>query len=173
MRYHQLYAGLFLLIGVGACGAPAGNNATGNGSTEANAPQADEAASANQGAAAGNAAAAAETPVGPCPFATRGWAAEVMPSTGSERPSVAMNGEIRTDRTGRQPMISTLAERRAPAYVIELISDPTVEPQADRGWMTNGGVFEDYDPAFTHVAVRCGDAEIARVPIRPSQLRTQ
>ncbi|HYI47140.1 MAG TPA: hypothetical protein VEX35_01630 [Allosphingosinicella sp.] len=86
---------------------------------------------------------------------------------------MAINGEIRTDRTGRQPMISTLAEPRAPAYVIELISDPTVEPQADRGWMTNGGVFENYDPAFTHVAVRCGGAEIARVPIRPSQLRTQ
>jgi hypothetical protein len=169
-----LAAGIALLIGVGVgvgvggCGAPAGNSgmAAGNGAVQANAGAGAAAAPANLAAPAGNASAAAETPVGPCPFQTRGWTAEVSPPTGNERPSVGISGEARPDRTGRRAMIWTLSVPRPPAYVMELQSDATMTPDADRSWMITGGAFENYDPAFTHVAVRCADTEIARVPIR-------
>lgn len=163
MRRYELIAGTAFLICLEACGARSGNNVAtpANGAVQANANGTAGAAPAGNGSAA-------ETPVGPCPFPTRGWAAEVTESTEpGGRPSVAVNGEMRPDASGRRTMIFALGEPQAPAYVLELTSDATMEPDADRSWMATGAVYEDYDPAFTHVSVRCGGVEVARVPIRP------
>ena len=137
---------------------------------ESNRVDEEKAIAANAGAGDSTAAAnsAAETPVGPCPFATRGWEATI--STVSQpggKPAVALNGEVRPDKDGRMPMIFSIGIRQPPVLVLELLSDAEVEPQADRGWMTTGTVFEEYDPQYTHAAVRCAETEIARVPIRP------
>jgi hypothetical protein len=161
----------FVLAGCGGSGTDKGVAA---GSDQA-APAASNGSAAEANAAAlaaapvGNASASAETPVGPCPFATRGWEALIMPASApGEQPTVSINGEIRADSGGRQPMIFNLGERQPPLLVLELTSSAEVEPQADRGFMANGAVFPDYTPQYTHVAIRCANTEIARVPIRPA-----
>jgi hypothetical protein len=161
----------FAALCLAGCGGPGGNVANGGGDAAAGnanaATGADPAAAANGAAPAGNAT--AETPVGPCPFATRGWEALIMPaSMPGEQPTVSINGEVRADSAGRQPMMFNLGERQPPLLVLELTSSAEVEPKAERGFMSNGAVFPDYTPAFTHVAIRCADTEIARVPIRPA-----
>lgn len=122
------------------------------------------------GGGAPAAQASAETPVGPCPFATRGWEATVSPALQpGEKPSVSFNGEVRPDGSGRMPTIATLGEMKPPLLVLELLSFTDVEPQPDRGWIATGGVFEAYGPQYTHAAISCAGTEIIRVPIRPTQ----
>lgn len=150
------------------CLAGCGAQMESNGAGDEKAVAGELAAAGASQAPAGNAA--AETPVGPCPFATRGWEAMITtPMQEGEKAGVAINGEARPDQKGHGPMIFGLGIRRPPLLVLELTSDQTGEPWADRGWAWTGWVFEDYDPQYTHVAVRCADSEIARVPIRPAQ----
>ncbi|MET1113216.1 MAG: hypothetical protein ABWX67_16990 [Allosphingosinicella sp.] len=144
------------------CGAQMESNGAGEEmAVAANAGAGEPAAAANP---------AAETPAGPCPFATRGWEAMISAATQpGGKPAVALNGEVRPDKDGRMPMMSSIGDRRPPVLVLELLSDSEVEPQADRGWMTTGAVFEEYDPQYTHAAVTCAGAEIARVPIKAEE----
>jgi hypothetical protein len=144
--------------------AAAGNNQAAAAATSGASDNA--AAGANAAAPGGNASADAGTPVGPCPFATRGWTATILPGAPGEQTAVGMNGEIRADDAGRLPTISTQGRQQAPVYVIELLASPEAAPQPQRDWMPAAGLFESYTPAFTYAAVRCGGVEIARVPIR-------
>ncbi|HEX8238232.1 MAG TPA: hypothetical protein VF574_00650 [Allosphingosinicella sp.] len=158
-----------LALCLAGCGAPSqSNRAGGEPAVDGNASASAASAAGGEPAASANSAAA--TPVGPCPFATRGWVAEIVPaSEPGGKPAVALNGEARPDKDGRMPMMFALGVRRPPVLVLELSSDAAVEPQADRGWMTVGTVFEEHEPQYTHAAVRCADVEIARVPIRPAR----
>lgn len=153
-------ATIALTLCLAACGTPMESNGVGDDKAAAAAAGTDISAAAGNGAA--------ETPVGHCPFATGGWEATISPAfQPGEEPSVALNGEARPDKDGRMPMLFALGVRRPPLLVLELSSDSMVEPQADRGWMGVGAVFEDYDPKYTHAAISCAGLEIARVPIRP------
>lgn len=157
-----------LALCLAACGTQLESNGAGEEKVIAKAGAGNSTAAGAPQAAAGNSA--AETPAGACPFATRGWEATVFPpSQPEEKTNLALNFEARPDKECHMPMTFTLGVRRPPALVLELTSDHTGEPQANRGWMATGVAFEDYDPAYTHVAVRCADAEIARIPIPPAQ----
>jgi hypothetical protein len=148
------------------CGAQKEEGSAG-GSAAVDGGAGNLAAAALPPAPAGNEA--AETPVGSCPFATRGWQAAIVPaSKPGGTATVALNGEVRPDKGGRMPTVSTQGAMEAPALVLELSSDPAIDPQPDRGWSRAGAVFDAYYPNYTHAAVRCAGAEIARVPIAPA-----
>lgn len=163
-------ASIVLAFVLGGCGGSGGGNQAAGGNNQA-APSNGSAVGGNAAAPAAapgaNASASAEAPAGPCPFPTRGWRATLFPASPGEQAVVAVIAEVRPDAGGRMPTLSAVSERRAPTLVVELLSEPRATPQANREWQQSSVVFVDHRPDFTEAAVRCGGAEIARVPIRP------
>ena len=101
-----------------------------------------------------------------CPYATRnfhaGWYPAQAPNTGHR---LEIDWESMPDAQRRYPELNTVEQ--TPLVVVELLpgTSPT-SPDLPTGWMEYRSV-PSYDAADTHVVLRCGGRELARVAIPP------
>jgi hypothetical protein len=146
MRKYEYAAGIALLICLQACGAGAGNNAAGASNGAAN-------AAAGTGSAAG----------GPCPFETRNWRVTVGPSPYD--PAMIV---LRVDGQQRQAASGQYGDwdvQPATAGHDVIVDARVARGQPGVGHWSDVGFEQTDDPAVTRVILRCGGADIVRLPV--------